>query len=122
MTEARGPQEHRGVRAFAWFAIAVQPLFVCGWIVAGALEPGYSHLSEYVSELAARDAANPLIPSVAIALLGLSAMAVAPGLLRVLPRRPASSAAAGLFIAFGLLLLLAAVLPLDCSASVDGEC
>ena len=41
-------------RALVWTAFAGQAVFFTSWIVAGALEPHYSHLQRYVSELAAR--------------------------------------------------------------------
>src|SRR6266496_5310398 len=43
-------------RKLVWFALAGQLLFVVSWIVAGALEPGYSHLDQAVSELGGRGA------------------------------------------------------------------
>src|SRR4051812_36274557 len=41
------------VRRFVWIALAGQVLFVVSWIVGGALEPGYSHIEQGVSELGA---------------------------------------------------------------------
>jgi hypothetical protein len=49
----------RRVRALACLAIAAQVVFVVGWIIAGALEPGYSPVRSYVSELGRRGAAHP---------------------------------------------------------------
>jgi hypothetical protein len=84
-------------RPFAWAALAGQLVFVLAWIVAGALEPGYSHVEQGISELAARDATNPWIVGAGIVVLGLSIAALAPGVLAVLPRRRATVLAAALF-------------------------
>src|SRR4051812_37583299 len=82
------------VRGLAWAAVAGQVLFVAAWIVAGALDRGYSHLEEGVSALGAKDAAHPLIMNAAIVVLGLSLVALAVAVYRVLPRRPAALVAA----------------------------
>ena len=104
-------------RLLAWAAVAAQPLFVAAWIVAGALEPSYSHLEQGVSELGADTAANPALGSAALVLLGLSIVALAPALLAVLPRRPAAWVAAALFALAGAALVLGGLLPLDCGMS-----
>src|SRR4051812_48511641 len=64
------------IRSLAWFALAAQALFVIAWVVAGALQPGYSHAESAVSALAAKGAAHPWIVMVALTLLGLSALAL----------------------------------------------
>jgi hypothetical membrane protein len=103
------------IRRLAWFAIAAQFLFIAAWIVAGAIDPGYSHLQEGVSALAGEDAAHPWIVTAGIAILGLSFWAVAICLLRVLPRRPAATVAATLFGICGLGSILTAAFPVECS-------
>jgi hypothetical protein len=110
------------VRLVAWFAIAAQVLFVAAWVVAGALEDGYSHLDHHVSELGADGAANPAIVNVAILLLGLSLAAVAAALARVLPTRPATRVAVALFVLAGLGIVISAVFNADCSTAVDPAC
>jgi hypothetical protein len=112
----------RSVRALAWFAIAAQLVFVAAWILAGALEDGYSHLDHHVSELGADGAANPGIVNVAIVAFGLGIAALAPALARVLPQRPASRVAAGLFLGAGALMVVAGLFNLDCSTAVDATC
>jgi Protein of unknown function (DUF998) len=104
-------------RTFAWLALAGQLAFVISWIVAGALEPGYSHLEQGISELGASDARNPWIVNAGIVVLGLSIAALAPAMLAVLPRRRAALVAAGLFAGAGVLLALGGVFPLDCGFS-----
>ena len=110
------------VRALAWFAIVAQFVFVAAWIVAGALEDGYTHLHDYVSELGADGAANPWIVNAAIVLLGLSVAALAPALWQTLPRRRASQIAGALFVAAGLGFVLAGIFNGDCSTAVDPTC
>jgi hypothetical membrane protein len=106
-------------RPLTWAALAGQLVFVASWIVAGALDPGYSHLEQGVSELGAGDAENAWIVNAGIVVLGLSIAALAPGLLAVLPRRRAALVAAALFAVAGLLLALGGVFPLDCGLSQD---
>src|SRR3954452_7927605 len=67
-------------RALVWLAIGAQPAFLASWIVAGALQPGYSHAAQGVSTLAARDGAHPWIVSAGIALFGVSFIGLALGL------------------------------------------
>ena len=110
------------VRALAWFAIVAQFVFITAWIVAGALEDGYSHAHDYVSELGADGAANPLIVNAAIVLLGLSMAALAPALWGTLPRRRASRIAGALFVVAGPGFVLAGIFNGDCSTAVDPTC
>ncbi|HEX2231905.1 MAG TPA: DUF998 domain-containing protein [Thermoleophilaceae bacterium] len=106
-------------RPLAWAALAGQLVFVASWLVAGALDPGYSHLEQGVSELGAGNAENAWIANAGLVVLGLSIAALAPGLLAVLPRRRAALVAAALFAIAGPLLALGGVFPLDCGLSQD---
>ena len=92
-------------------------MFIASWILAGALEPGYSHLEQAVSELGARDAARPWIANTGIVVLGISIAALAPALLAVLPRRRASTLAAILFGLAGGLVVAGGLFQLDCGMS-----
>jgi uncharacterized protein DUF998 len=109
------------VRRWAVVAIVGQSLFPLAWLVAGGIDRGYSHEKQYVSELAARNAAHPLIVEIGIALLALSWIALGLALRAGLPRRPWSWLPVALFLATGVATALIA-LPLDCSASVDHAC
>jgi hypothetical protein len=109
-------------RTLAWAAIAAQLVFVLSWIVAGALEEGYSHLEQGVSELGADNAENPLIVNAGIIVLGLSWVALGLSLLPVLPRRPARIVAVALFAAAGVAIALAGASPVDCWLAVDETC
>jgi hypothetical protein len=121
-TTARVVVAPRAARRLAWLALAAQPVFVAAWIVAGALEPGYSHLEQTFSELSARNASHPGVMEVGYIALGVSMLALAPALLSVLPPRPASRAAAALFALSGLAVLAVGVVPLDCGLTVDRAC
>ena len=109
-------------RVLAWTALVAQLAFVASWLVAGALDPGYSHLEHGVSELGAGNAENPLLANAALVALGLSFAAVGLSVLAALPRRPARGVVAGLFAAAGLGLALAGAFPLDCGMAIDERC
>ena len=106
----------RTARALVYAALAGQAAFIASWVVAQALQPGYSSLHRGISYLGARDAAHPLIVNAGLVVLGVSIAAVGPALLRALPRRPATGVAAGLFVAAGLAILLTGFFRLDCGA------
>ncbi len=112
----------KSARALAWFAIVAQVAFVAAWIVAGALQDGYSYLDHHVSDLGADGAAHPWIVNTAIVVLGLGVAALAPALLRVLPKRPAARVAAGLFLASGAVMVVAGLFHGDCLSAVDSTC
>jgi hypothetical protein len=107
-------------RALVWAAFLAQALFFASWIVAGALEPHYSHVNSYISELAARDAAHPWIETTGIALLGVSLLCLAAALPAALPRRRGLAAAS--FALAGVAVIFAAVFPLDCATTVSHQC
>jgi hypothetical protein len=105
------------VRALAFGAIAVQVVFVVAWVVAGALDPGFSHVEDGVSALGGRDAEHPWIVNSAIVLFGLSFVAVGVALHAVLPARRARTVAVALFVATGVVTAAAGFLPVDCALS-----
>jgi hypothetical protein len=107
-------------RTLVWATFAGQAAFVVSWIVAGALEPHYTHVLQGVSELAARNAAHPWIVTAGIAVLGLSLLALAGALALMLPHRRALPVA--LFALTGVAMLAAAAFPLDCGFGVDHHC
>ena len=107
------------IRPLAWFALAAQGVFVACWLIAGALETHYSHVDQGVSELASRFAEHPQIVGFGLVVLGLSFLALAPGLLATLPRGPAAGIASTLVLLSGALMTSMAFLPLDCSFSSE---
>jgi hypothetical protein len=104
-------------RKLAWAALAGQVVFIASWIVAGALEPGYSHVDQGVSELGAHGAAHPWIVNAGLVLFGLTFVALGVALLAALPAR----LAAALFAAAGVAVILSGVIRLDCALS-DPHC
>src|SRR6476619_1131466 len=107
----------RSIRSLAVAALAAQVVFIAAWIVAGALQPHYSHARAGISELGAAGAAHPWIVNGAIVVLGLSFIALAIALRPVLPRRRASTLAVALFAAAGVAIAAAGPLNLDCQIS-----
>src|SRR4051812_30212517 len=101
------------VRRWVWIALAGQAVFVGSWVVAGALEPGYSHVDQAVSELGAKDASHAWIVNTGLVVYGLSFVALGVALARVVRPR----LAAGLFAAAGLAGIVARPLPLHCALS-----
>src|SRR2546421_8830660 len=109
------------VRLLPRLAIAGQVIFIAAWIVAGALQSGYSHIHAGISVLGARDAAHPWIVNTGFVVLGLSILALAPCVLAVLPRRSATRFAAAMFVVAGLTIALVAAFPVDCDLGT-GAC
>lgn len=112
----------RRVRALAWYAIAAQALFVAGWIIAGALEPGYSAMRMYVSDLGRRGAAHPWIFDVSVVVWGLGFIALGIAMLPALEGRPWRRVAPSLFVLAGVFAIALAPLRLDCADSVSHLC
>jgi hypothetical membrane protein len=110
------------VRALALFAAATQALFVAAWIIAGALERGYSPVRMYVSELGRRGAAHPWIFDVSVVIWGAGFVALGIALVPGLRTRSWWWAAPCLFVLAGVLVMLEAPLRLDCASSVDHVC
>jgi hypothetical protein len=109
-------------RPLAWAAIAGQLALVAAWIVAGALEPGYSHVEHYVSDLGANGAAHPWIVNAGLVVAGLSIAGLGPALVATLPRSRWRTIAAALFVLAGLAFALGGVFQLDCGLSADRFC
>lgn len=107
-------------RGLAWVAIAAQPAFLVSWIVAGALQPSYSHAAQGISTLAARDAAHPWIVTAGMVVFGASFIALALALAFTLPRRKPVPVA--LFLAVGVVFCALAALRLDCGAVDEPHC
>lgn len=103
----------------SWFGIAGVSLFVATTIIGGALFPGYSHLSQFISESYATGTAyGPqlrflgYLPSgLCIALFALFAM-------KALPKSPLSTLGfAGIGIFYGLATVIVSLFPCDAGCS-----
>ena len=104
-------------RKLAWAALAGQVVFIASWVIAGALEPGYSHVDQGVSELGARGAEHPLIVNAGLVVLGLAFVALGIALYAALPSRLATA----LFVAAGVSVVALGLIRLDCGLS-DPRC
>lgn len=117
------PDALRGrVRALACLAIGAQLLFVAGWIIAGALEPGYSPVRSYVSELGRRGAAHPWIFDVSVVVWGAGFIALGVALAPALRTRRWAWVAPALFVLAGVCAILDAPLRLDCATTISHLC
>jgi hypothetical membrane protein len=106
----------------AWAAILAQVVFVGGWILAGALEPHYSAVRQYISELGRRGAANPWIFTIFVGIWGLGFIALAVALVPSLRTRPWRLAMPSSFVLAGVCAILVGWLRMDCSPTVSAVC
>ncbi len=112
----------RRIWLLAWAAILAQLAFVGGWILAGALEPRYSAVRQYISELGRRGAANPWIFTIFVGIWGLGFIALAVALVPSLRTRPWPLAMPLSFVLAGLCAVLVGPLRMDCSPTVSALC
>ncbi len=106
----------------AWAAIFAQVVFIGGWILAGALEPRYSAVRQYISELGRRGAANPWLFATFVGIWGLGFIALAVALAASLRTRPWPWAMPLLFALAGVCAVLVGPLQMDCSPTVSAVC
>jgi hypothetical protein len=106
----------------AWAAILAQVVFVGGWILAGALEPRYSHVRQYISELGRHGAANPWIFTIFVGIWGLGLIALAVAIVPALHTRPWPLAMPLLFVLAGVCAILVGPLHMDCAPTVSAIC
>jgi Protein of unknown function (DUF998) len=106
----------------AWAAILAQVVFVGGWVLAGALEPRYSPVRQYISELGRRGAAHPWIFTTFVGIWGLGFIALALALVRSLRARPWPLAMPLCFVLAGACAILVGWLRMDCSPTVSAVC
>ena len=106
--------EHRQGQAILSFCgIAAPAVFVLLVIIAGSYYPGYSHVTQAISELGGVAAQNPLILNVNFFISGVLIVAFALGLQRNLEGARRSALGAALVAAFGLVMVSHAFLPCD---------
>jgi hypothetical membrane protein len=112
----------RRTRLLAWVAIVAQVVFVGGWVLAGALEPHYSAVRQYISELGRHGAAHPWIFVVFIGVWGLGFIALALATVPPLRTRPWPLAMPLMFVLAGVCAILVGPLHMDCSPTVSAVC
>jgi hypothetical membrane protein len=106
----------------AWVAILAQLVFVGGWVLAGALEPHYSWVRQYISELGRQGAAHPWIFVTFVGVWGLSLIALAAAVIPSLRTRPWPLAMPAMFVLAGVCSILVGPLHMDCSPTVSAVC
>ncbi len=112
----------RRARLLAWFAILAQLVFVGGWVLAGALEPHYSAVRQYISELGRDGAAHPWIFAAFVGVWGLGFIALAVAAVPSLRTRPWPLAMPVMFVIAGVCAILVGPLHMDCSPTVSAVC
>jgi hypothetical membrane protein len=106
----------------AWAAILAQVVFVGGWFVGGALEPHFSQVRQYISELGRIGAANPWIFAIFMAIWGLGWIALAVAVVPSLRTRPWPLAMPLFFVLAGACAILVGPLRMDCSSILSAVC
>ena len=106
----------------AWAVILAQVVFVGGWALGGALEPHYSAVRQYISELGRHGAANPWIFVTFVGLWGLGFIALALALVPSLRTRPWPLGMPMMFVLAGVCAILVGPLHMDCSPTVSDVC
>jgi hypothetical membrane protein len=106
----------------AWAAIVAQVVFVGGWMLGGALEPRYSAVRQYISELGRHGAAHPWIFVAFMAIWGSGFIALAIAIVPSLSTRPWPLAMPLMFVLAGLCAILVGPIHMDCSPTVSAVC
>jgi hypothetical membrane protein len=114
--------ERRRTWLLSSVAILAQVVFVGGWVLAGALEPHYSPVRQYISELGRHGAANPWILTAFVGVWGLGFIAIAVALVPSLRTRPWPLAMPLMFVLAGVCAILVGPLHMDCSPTVSAVC
>jgi hypothetical membrane protein len=106
----------------AWAAIVAQAVFLGGWILAGALEPHYSPVRQYISELGRDGGAHPWLFTLFVGVWGLGFIALAVALVPSLRTRPRPLAMPVFFVLAGVCAILVGPLHMDCSPTLSAVC
>jgi hypothetical membrane protein len=106
----------------AWAAILAQVVFVGGWFVGGALEPHFSQVRQYISELGREGAAHPWIFTVFMTVWGLGIIALALAIVPSLRTRRWPLAMPLFFVLAGVCAILVGQFRMDCSPILSALC
>lgn len=112
----------RRTLVLAWAAILAQVVFVGGWFVGGALEPHFSQISQFISELGREGAANPGIFTAFMTVWGLGLFALAAAIVPSLRTRPWPLAMPVCFVLAGVCAILVGQFQMDCSPILSAVC
>lgn len=92
----------------------IGPILFTILVVIGSLfYPGYSHMSQAISELGGVESPNPIIQNVNFFVIGLTIIAFAFGLHQSINNGKGSILGPSLIIIFGILTIIQAFLPVD---------
>jgi hypothetical membrane protein len=106
----------------AWAVILAQAVFLGGWLLADALEPHYSPVRQYISELGRDGAAHPWVFTIFLGVWGLGFIALAVALVPSLRTRPWPLAMPLMFVLAGACAILIGPLRMDCSPTLSTVC
>ncbi len=106
----------------AWTAILAQVVFVGGWLLAGALEPHFSQVRQYISELGRVGAVHPWIFTIFVGVWGLGFIALAVAIVPSLRTRPWPLEMSLFFVLAGVCAILVGGLQMDCSPILSAVC
>jgi hypothetical membrane protein len=112
----------RGTLLLAWAAILAQVVFFGGWALADVLEPHYSAIRQYISELGRDGAVHPGIFTVVVGIWGLGFIALALAVVPSLRTRPWPLAMPLCFALAGACAILVGPLRMDCSTILSAAC
>ncbi len=112
----------RRVWLLAWAGILAQAVFVGGWVLAGALEPHYSQVRQYISELGRHGAAHPWIFTIFVGIWGLGFIALAVAIVPALRTQPWPLAMPLFFVLAGLCAILVGQLQMACPPTLSAVC
>jgi hypothetical membrane protein len=113
---------HRRTLLLAWVAILAQAVFLGGWILGGELEPRYSPVRQYISELGRRGAAHPWIFIAFMAIWGMGFIALAVAVVPSLCTRRWPLAMPLFFVLAGVCAIAVGPLRMDCSPTLSAVC
>jgi hypothetical membrane protein len=97
-------------------------VFVGGWILADALEPHYSPVRQFISELGRNGAANPWIFTIFLWVWGVGFIALAAAIAPALRTRPWPRAVPLSFVLAGVCAVVVGQLQMDCSPILNSVC
>jgi len=106
----------------AWAVILAQAVFLGGWILGGGVEPHYSAIRQFISELGREGATNPWIFMTFMAVWGLGWTALAVAVVPSLRTRPWPLAMTSMFALAGVCAILVGPLRMDCSTILSAAC
>ena len=106
----------RETRVALWAAVAAPLLYYATLFGSALLYPGYSHVTQYASELGASDAPHPMVFNIGVMLTGVATVVGAVGLRRAAldlgARAILTTLGAIALAAFGLAMVLGGVFPM----------